>query len=920
MKNLLIKASICCLAAIAFLGCDEINQGLNGGGTGDFELTVKEIGPDFVEFDVTAPSEVEIGYTIVTEPQVLTAPVLFMIGETMKVKPGSVIRFDKNLQSDTEYILYAAAKLDSKNYSDMLKIEFKTQAYNFNRLLSVVQTKLDGYKVHITVPKEVKEKGHVIRYGGTNQAFYNVMVANTGSEAQHVLNSTVANGNRHGNYVKNDSTLLYDNSNVVVLDENGDPVLDENGDQIDIHEPIAPGEPVVFIAGECRLGTDEEMGAITGWYYGVKDKSYQVPIFDWNTVDPNFDWSINDRDDWTGTGWTGAFQKIVFKTQEPGVCEATVNIEIPEDEITVTDAMIYFDMDEEVSRYFYMILDDNTYNQVVDQYLGKRGASEEEINKTFQWFLTSYVAFKEWGIGAVSESIQVSARESFIDGALMGGDTYHVLCTVQVDDPNIPDNPTNGAYQRFIHKTFKANEKTKGSPKIEVKAVKTDDPYFATFNIKAPDKDAVGGYWACNYAREFQLMLNADNTYESLLKGNYTFSTENIAEINSDAGLDVSFSTLDGEVMRFVAYCCNDEYTFNKIDADKEGTGWADYKAPMAENQPYIDSPFYEALAGDWTATATIKINEEQADGTISSRNMTYSSKVTIGRSISDLPDKVDESVYALYPKQSREDVDGMFEELHLLADGFRENRIEGHNRMLCTGFLDFDYYEDEDKRLNYMSLYDLFTSTKYSSVDVPQLVYDFGPKWFLEVQNDGSLIVPFSSLYLPPMHAWPGYPFYVGAYGVAADGTPYAFYDGNEKINGFPVEVSSDRRTITVKPIVLDDGGKYYMNALGVNAQTYGSVEIVATIISDIVLKKGWTGTKTKAGADYVSVPSVVRAATIDGAPVKEMPKARVYKSITELKVNPMKEFKVDETPNVVTMDMVNKTTEKILKRFNVK
>ncbi len=900
------------------MGCNPEN--LNGG-TGDFNLTLKEAGPDYVEFYVTAPSTVEMAYVISTESQMLTAPVLFMTGEKMEVSPKQVIRLGGNLQSDTDYYLYAAAKIDSKNYSEMFTLNFTTKAYDFDRLLTVVKTSYDGYKIHVTVPEEVKERGNAIRYGGTNQAFYNVLVSQTGSEAVHVLNSVVANGNRHGNYTLDDATLLYDNSNIVLLDENGDPVLDENGDQIDIHEPIAPGEPTVFLAGECAYGTDKEMGAITGWYYGVSDKSYQVALFDWNTIDPAFDWNNTDRDNdqWGGSGWTGAFQKLVFKTKEPGHTDATVHIDIPEDEITVTDAMIYFDMDDEVSRYFYIILDNSTYNQVVDVYLGKRGASQEEIDEAFQWFLTSYLAFYEWGIGGIMEDTQVNAAQSFQNNVLMGGETYHVLCTVQVDDPNEPDNPTNGGLQNFVHKTFTAKEKTKGAPVVEVTPVNTGDPFLASFNIKAPNSEnnLAGAYWACNYSREFQLMVNAGYSYESILQSNYTFASEEIQAINSEEGFTVSFNILDGETMRFVVYGCNDEFTFNRIDLETSGAGWADYKAPMAEADPYLDSPLYEALAGDWTATATIKINEQQGEDIIS-RNVTHSSKVTIGRSINDFPESgLTDGDYALYGSKSREEVDGMYDELNLLAEIFAESRLEGKNRMLCTGFIDFDY--QSPSRIDYMSLYDLFTSTEYSSVDVPQLVYDFGPKWFLEVQEDGSVIVPMSSMYLPPMHAWPGYPFYVGGYGVGTDGTAYAFYEGTETIKGFPVEVSSDYNKITIKPIVLDDGSKYYMNALGVNAQSYGSVEIVATVLTEVVLTRGWTEPKAKT-TDYVSVPVKARAATMDGKTVAEMPKAKVIKSVTDLKVNPRKNFKVDETPNVVTMEMVDATTEKILKHFNVK
>ncbi len=919
MKNFIVKVFLACFVAAVFGGCaEEDTQGV-----GDFNLEVRTVGPDFVEVYVTAPSSVEMAYALEKEAGVVSAAVLFMVGDTKIVNPGDLIRLDNVLDSETEYHLYAVAKLNAESYSKVISQKFTTQAYNFNRLLTVVQNKLDGYRVHITVPKSTKDSGNVIRYSAASQAIYNIIKDNAGDETYHVLESIVANGNRHGNYTHNDTTLLRDNSNVVLLDINGNPVLDEFGDQIDIHDPITPGEPTVFIAGECRLGTDEEMGAITNFYYGATDKAYNVPVFDWDTVNPAFDWNNTDRDDWTGTGWTGAFQKLVFKTVEPGLCDATVNIDIPEDEITSTEAMVYFDMDDEVSRYVYMILDNATYNSVVDIYLDKKGAPQEEIDKEFQWFLTSWLAFYEWGVGAYTSDTQVNAAVFFNEGVLGGDETYHVLCTVMVDDPNVKDNPTNAANQRFIHKTFRTKEKKELPPVIEVKAVTPKEPYHATFNIKAPNKDLVGAYYAANYSREFKLMLNSGYTYETLLKGNYTLDSDEIAKINSDEGLEMSFPGLDGEVMRFAIYGCNYEYTFNAF-GEKEGTGWADCLIPNAEKVARIESPLYEALAGDWTATATAKINEKDEDGNIVSRNATLTSKVTISNEIPEMPDAVGEDVYAVYAtikdkdgnvKYGRDEVDDMFEELHLLTDNFNEYRVKGQNRLLCTGFLDYDYYENG--RMAYKSPYALFSDVDYSSVDVPQLVYDFGPKWYLQLHDDGTVTVPFSTEYLPPMHSWPGYPFYVGGVGGEGDNR-IAFLDGEDvsagALPGFPVEISDDYQTITIKPIVRSDVN-YYMNAVGV---AQGSYELISTIFTEIVLTKGWKDSGSKPKSKAKSKAQETFASRVNGPAAA--PEARIYKSVTKLEPAVRKNFKVDESPNIVTMDMVNKTREKILERYNVK
>lgn len=902
MKDLLFKSMLLLFVALTTgFSCGQIpDEGVDdssgevtpGGDENttpkEFGLTLKTVSSDYVEIEVSAPGELAMAYKVTSGPQAMAAAVLFKenSGSTkVTVKDGQVLKITENIVQDATHYIYAAAKLDDKKFSSVIEIEFKTDPYVFEELVTVVDTYYDGYKVHITVPQETKDRGNVIRYGSTSLAWYNLLKNSKGGDAVD-LNAVAANGNPYGNYVKNDSTIVMNDMNVIALDSNGNPILDSDNQEIDIHDPIVPGEPTIFLAGECRWGTPDEYAAIMGFNLPERD-SYSIPLFDWKTGE-----------------WTGAFQKKTFFSKEPALCEATVNIDIPEDEITVTDAMVYFTMEEGVEQYFYMILDNATYNQILSMYL-------DGHEEWFRWFLTSYIAFYEWGVYPLSEDGYTNAASSFVE-PLTGGNTYHVLATVFGDE--------RGMTQNYVHKTFKAKDKTKYPPVIEVTAVETGDPYNATFNIKAPGKDVLGAYWACNYAREFELMFNAKYTYPDILKGNYTFSSEEMQKVNSDEGLTVSYPTLDGEVTRLAVYGCNDEYTFNNIDPNTVGAGWADYKAPMAESgKTQVTSPLFEALAGEWTATATIVAKEELEDGSTVSRNVQHSSKVVISASAPELPETLDESIYDLYKKNTKDDVDGMFEELKYLTDLFTEYRLEGQNRLLCNGFIDFDYYKDPG-RMTYRSPYELFTATNYSSVDVPMIMYDFGPKWFLEVLADGRVIVPFNSMTMPPMHNWPGYPFYVGGVGGG-----YAFYDATDLVPGFPVEISSDMKTITIKPIVAVDtetgaSSYYYMNAIGSNPQNAsGELEIVATIISEIVLTKGWTEPETPA-AVRAAAPSKVKAVNMDGTPVKELPKARVYKSMSDFtKVAPRREYKLDETPNVVTMDMVNETSRMILEHFNV-
>ena len=160
-------------------------------------------------------------------------------------------------------------------------------------------------------------------------------------------------------------------------------------------------------------------------------------------------------------------------------------------------------------------------------------------------------------------------------------------------------------------------------------------------------------------------------------------------------------------------------------------------------------------------------------------------------------------------------------------------------------------------------------------------------------------------------MHNWPGYPFYVGAYSSAN-----AFYDANETYPGFPVEISEDGNTIVIKPMVIE-GVTYYMNSLGLSqdALMSGTVEIVAPVISEITLTRGWTEPKSKVAAkpEVMSVPLRnpdgsqtvapvkynVRSMTDFGQPVKYK-KAEDICVMTEEKLDRMMTREVEKIFNI--------------------
>ena len=145
------------------------------------------------------------------------------------------------------------------------------------------------------------------------------------------------------------------------------------------------------------------------------------------------------------------------------------------------------------------------------------------------------------------------------------------------------------------------------------------------------------------------------------------------------------------------------------------------------------------------------------------------------------------------------------------------------------------------------------------------------------------------------------------------------AFSTANEAVKGFPVEISADRNTITIKPIVLEgEDGKnytYYMNAMGVSSN---GTELVAPVISEIVLKRGWTETKAASSVpSTVSVsPRKVSAVDIDGTPTV-FKKAPAYKSMTKLVAPERIEFKKVEKPNAFTLEEFDAAMERSVEKY---
>lgn len=818
-----------------------------------FAVELIEVGPNYADVSVTAKKILKAAYLISTERKTnVRSSYVFKSGTeiTLPENPMDTVSVQKvsgNMDEKSTYYVYFAAQKDASAYwPDVYELEVNTVEFKFDQLLTVMDTYYDGCKIKITVPEEVKAKGHAIRYSISSIPMYHAMKNWNNLDFDMLL----TNGGAYSYYTLADTVMVYNNSNI---EDPEDP-------NFLYHYPIMPGEPIIYFAGEYAW---DDTTNIYGWGEGYFGYQYDLEGYLTGATPPenNNGEQPYARDE--DAYWYGAFQRLVFDSKAPMPLDADFDIEVVD--ISPIQAIMDIVPQEGIERYAYCVLDHGTYQTIIDEYL----MGEE---KYLQWFITSYFARMELSIAEATGPETVIATEFFVDPALNSETLYHLLLV-----------GTAGEYlerQCFKDFTFETTAKVLDAPEITVTPVPSDDPFLATFNIKATKGQVVSGRWACDYERNWKTDIAKGSTYSDIVDLAYSFSTSEINLINSASGLNIDFESVDGETTMLAVKCYNSEYTPNTLE--KGDPSIASYTTPIEPYIVQIKSDLFDALPGEWTATAKVWYRESDADGQIVEHEINHSSKITIAREI-EVP-ALTQDVIDLY--KSEAEAQAYYDQFTTLAKGFSERRMLYRNRLLCMGWIDYD----TSGKMDTYSPWDLFTDSNYQSFNVAQLFYDFGPKWYLDVAADGTVTVPINASTLAPMANWMDYPYYLVAYDRITN-------DGYMNVPaGFPVEISDDMQTITVKPIwmifssdgmsysIVEPGTEgatpYYPNAVGINN---GSTELIGTVVSEIVMKKN-------AAADVSAAPAskarAVRPQVMnpDGSPVA-LEDVRNYKDMSDLK-----------------------------------
>ena len=756
-----------------------------------------------------------IAYIVVpaSDAQAEQAPnvqVIFATGKIAELVQGDNTLNITALSPNTEYVVHIAGEIAGiEEYMEEILTIKRIKTTDFSQDINIRDVNYRGFTIDVRVDPKVKEENHMIKWATSDLFMYN-MNAQLDTDAMN-LHDTAWGG-----------INIFNESRSLIIDEAHSYLYDSNG-QIEnwYYESIVPGQPQVVVMGEYRRGESP-----WGWGWG-----YYRPLFDLDQYLIDQSKSPNEKLD-EAPYWSGFYQHLDIQVKHPEVIsEDLIDVEI---EKFPDDARIKISADESIDMVSVMVMSELEYNSAM-QYI-----SPEHL----QWFGTSLMGMYQ----GVSLQVDPYSREMGLNGSFMTAISEFLLdipreskfwvYVVGMRGDFDGDGFLDGHEQVCKAFEFYLPQPTKPAPELVVTALEATSPFSISFNVKCPTKDAAKGASIANYEKEWLMTGMTGQEILDAYGSAFEFSSLEIMKINSDDGLTLTYTSRPNEKTYFAAMVANDEGT-ETFSETVIGTSLLE---PAADK---VDSALFESLKGEWTATAYVTYGMyNDATEQYEPQYATNTCKVTIGDI--EYPEQLTEEAYQIFERHGvkREDADAYYAEFKAAAKTFNDN-TRAQNRILVNGF---DFTGGMQPYFQYADPYSLFISETYNGYTSDMPIYDFGPKWFLEVAADGSVTAPFNVNYFTPMSSWytDNYSIYESHF-IAYEpttGTPvgYAGDDAGNIVNGhFPVEVSEDGNTITLKPI-LSGGYEFYPNA----AIYYGSGQYSMTfkVISEVTLTRNTSAT----------------------------------------------------------------------------
>lgn len=899
MKNFLhlLIAFVAVVAGIAVSACTP-DTPEPGTSQTSIEVLVGEPTPATVDITVKTKGIKEFAYILDKD---IPSTAILAGGTKVEIEDPTIasekVVTIQGLEPNTSHKVYFAFRQsDNKIYGEVIVAEFTTTSYG-DDVLTVVERKYDGFSIHVQVPEEVKQRGNALRYSTSSLPMYNYSKIEGGMEIDMLLYNAQQ-------FTTTDKTIRYDEYYNYERDENGNIV--ENG--AEYSDPKVPGEPGVFLIGEyakmenpneriCYVDEDgdgeyelvsyyDETSHLdsTIWTYPAGwSEGYYLPVYDFLSLIEEYGSDSYDPEKY----WTGYYEKMYISTLEPETLKGNVSIEVTDK--TPIDACLTFKADEDVLLYNIFICTEDEYQVNV---LPLLDGNEEHL----RWFVGSYFAMMSFGTHTSMDPVtELWLTDWFVDTKGYAGQKFRAFVA------GIGDQ--EGKLQCFNTTTFTLPEVTLDKPEVIITPVETGDPYTVTFNIKNPNygtNDITEAYFACNYVREFDQILK-QYSYTSLLKemGNpLHVDMTAIEQINSAAGFNFTVSSRENATTRLAMLVYNWEGTSNNPDTPGS-TAVAEAKTPNANYPVRVENQLFTTLCGEWEATAPMQeyVEATETEEAYWKSVGNYTSPVTIASGI-EYPEDLDESVYDLYKEWgiSRDATDELYDEFKTLAKQYNQ-RTRGFNRLLCLGY----NFTNPGYELGVVQTpYDLFISEEFEEATVADMFYDFGPKWNLEIDADGNVWLPINIEREFPLSAFYygiDYTFYMLAVGDRSYlGAPV--YDSTGKLvvdSRFPVEVSEDGNTLTIKPIVYNYTDAYGEPAVEtyypcVAQLQYGrATPLNPRVCGDVVLKRKGASVQSATVNAAVGTTSTTSVESLGDAP---QAKQRTY-SMTPLVIDESKAIK---------------------------
>lgn len=930
MQKFLLKFAAIAMAtlmAIGFVACSsdpEVDTPSNSNGPDGpddpeveyaLEIETKEIGATTVSFTINTKGISKVHY-FVDEGASLTATELLIVSKGKEIKideDGTFVQTISGFQANKLYAVhFAGTKNDDSFYGEPIKVEFTTA--NFEGEITFFDVEQRSFKVHVNFPEDVKERGNVLKWGICDAMIYKTI----GIHADAL--------NRHdtmGTYFDDTKTFTFDNS-----EENSYPIRDGKPDyDAWLYESIVPGQPTYFMLGEFEYVKEGELGydyqdKDGDWLYGDYTAGWHEPgwyhaLFDYYNysggnemfgggphdpklqsvpmgTSPLAEEIFTDQHEY----WSGYYRVFRLRTALPEKLDG--HIEIDDSGLKPNGGIIRLTPSENVGVFLAGIFTDETW----EIFLNSLPDREPE---TIQWGLTTRMAFQSHGVIQLSGDTDLNPNDIWL---YPDTDTRYRLVLVGMGEELDENDMPTGEKQFYQEHFYRLPKPTKGAPTLSIKAIdapagEESSPYELWYNIRCTSGDAVRVKYAYDVKHAWDQALMSYSVSEIINMGQ-EFSSQEMVYINSESGYSFKFTQLQPDKTYGLGVMVwNDEGTPSTARYVESSTS--------AEELPdRSESSLFSELQGDWMISAdyiyTVHSNETGEDKVVTERRET---PVHIGDLVFDrrfITDAVyDRFATSTRNKMTAEQVDAQLDQIDEIFASYNE-KTRNYNRLSCQGYDLYPippYYSNSATA--YLSPETLFVAAaadSYTYIDAAGLLYDFGPKWYLEIDAAGNVTVPFNVLTMDPSMGYSGL-YMMGVNSTNLQGMGMIItVDG--QTGHFPVQISDDKNTITIKPLELN-GEKYYPHLVTLDGACSAFIQ------SDITLRRTTASTAAKRTRQSLQMPAadMMNGTRIKGDRVAPAKRGRSITKIEKMNLKPYAEFSI----SVLSPEQVRTNTENYLK-----